>query len=101
MTERAQLSFSEDTLYVEGIVDFSTVVDLQTRGDLWLRNTAPQTCRLDLSKVVRCNSAATTLLLCWLRTAQRLDKQLLIGQVPAALRSLMDLGGLESLLPTG
>ena len=100
MTNTATLSFTDNTLYVEGIVDFNTVVTLRDQGDQWLRTQAPSPCHLDFSRITHCNSAATTLLLSWLRTAKHVDKIATIEQVSPALRSLMDLGGLENLLST-
>lgn len=100
MDGQASIQTGKDTLFVEGEVNFHTVVRLCAQGDHWLYNEAPQTCRLDLSRVTRCNSAATTLLLSWMRTAQHSGKQLTICHTPAELRSLLDLGGLQELLPT-
>ncbi|GAB3114891.1 STAS domain-containing protein [Aestuariicella hydrocarbonica] len=98
MVDHASLSFSNDTLSVEGSVDFSNVVALCHSGDQWLRDQAPEHCKIDFGKVSRCNSAATTLLLSWMRTAKSVGKVASIDQVPPALRSLMDLGGLDMLL---
>lgn len=100
MNSQASIQTDKDTLFVEGVVNFHSVVSLVAQGDRWLRSEAPAECRLDLSRVTRCNSAATTLLLSWMRTAHRCDKELTICHTPAALRSLLDLGGLEELLPT-
>lgn len=99
MANHASLSFDNDTAFVEGEVDFTTVVPLRRQVEAWLRGAAPENCHLDLGKVTGCNSAATTLLLSCLRTANGVGKILVIGHIPSALRSLMDLGGLEHLLP--
>ncbi len=98
MNATASLDVSADTLYVQGVVDFSSVVALLHSGNDWLRQRAPASCQLDFSRIVSCNSAATTLLLSWLRTADAAGKQVRVTGVPERLRSLMDLGGLQDLL---
>lgn len=100
MANHATLTIDNDTAFIEGEVDFSNVVMLSRQGSDWLRQHAPTVARLDLSRLRRCNSAATTLLLGWLRTANAAGKTLSIHNIPGQLRSLMDLGGLEHLLPT-
>ena len=96
--KRAALQFTDTTLWVEGEVDFATVVALCTEGTQWLRTTAAATCRIDFSRVSQCNSAATTLLLHWLRAAQSVNKTVTIDNIPHTLQSLLKLGGLDNLL---
>jgi phospholipid transport system transporter-binding protein len=52
----------------------------------------------DLSGVQRCDSSAVALLLAWQRTAQGVGKRLELRSVPASLRSLATLYGVESLI---
>ncbi|MYM63088.1 lipid asymmetry maintenance protein MlaB [Pseudomaricurvus sp. HS19] len=99
MNAVASLEFGGDTLYVQGVVDFHSVVALLHAGNDWLRQQAPPSCQLDFSRITSCNSAATTLLLSWLRTAADVDKQVRVSALPERLRSLMDLGGLQDLVP--
>lgn len=100
MGSHATLSIDNDTAVIEGDIDFTNVVNLSRQGDDWLRRSAPAEVKLDLSGLQRCNSAATSLLLGWLRTASDVDKTLTILHIPQQLRSLLDLGGLQELLPT-
>ena len=99
MKTTATLDFSADTLYVQGVVDFGSVVALLHAGNEWLQRRAPERCTLDFSRITSCNSAATSLLLSWLRSAAAAGKEAQVAGVPERLRSLMDLGGLQDLLP--
>jgi phospholipid transport system transporter-binding protein len=83
---------------VDGVLDFASVIPLEKEGETWLREQAPASCRLDLSGVSGCNSAATALLLSWLRTARAAGKTLAVDNVPQGLRALMHLAGLEDVL---
>lgn len=100
MKATATLQIENDTAFVKGELDFDSVVFLAREGDAWLSGPAPGRCQFDLSQVTRANSAGTALLLNWLRVAGLVNKQLQIVGVPEGLRSLMNLGGVESLLPT-
>lgn len=94
MGNQAQITTSGDTLAVAGRVDFSNVVQLYEQGDTWLQVSAPGDCRLDFGGITQCNSAATTLLLSWLRSGSRCGKNISVANIPATMESLMDLGGL-------
>ena len=100
MSQPARLEFEGAGMRLGGIVDFTTVAALEMEGDQWLREQAPILCRLDLGGISHCNSAATALLLSWLRTAHSVGKTLTIENVPQALRGMMHLAGLEELLVT-
>ncbi|WP_317932957.1 STAS domain-containing protein [Halioxenophilus sp. WMMB6] len=95
---KAHITIADGRLSVHGVVDFASVVALRNAGEAWLKNEAPNQCCIDLSQVSQCNSAATTLLLCWLRSAEQLSKTVTIESMPTALRSLLDLAGLDTLL---
>ncbi|MBU3071278.1 STAS domain-containing protein [Aestuariicella sp. G3-2] len=99
MPSEVSLSFKGDTLLLEGVLDFTNVVSLYQKGNQWLQTEAPEHCKIDFGGINRCNSAATTLLLSWLRTAKKSGKHVSIEKIPTEFRSLMTLGGLESLLP--
>lgn len=94
----AKVIATDNRLSVIGTLNFSTVASLRAEGDDWLREHAAHECYLDLSQVSLCNSAATTLILCWLRAANGAGKKLLIEGVSPTLSSMMDLGGLHSIL---
>lgn len=98
MNGSATLDFSTDGMHLVGEVDFANVVELAHKGDSWLRERAPDRCRLELGGVTRCNSAGTALLLAWMRTASSAGKQLSVDNPPASLTALMQLSGLQHLL---
>ena len=98
MNEMAKLNIDKDSVRIEGVIDFSTVVELRDAGTQWLKNSAPAQCQIDFSGVTELNSAATALLLDWLRLAKELKKELAITQVPQRLRDLMQLAELEDVL---
>ena len=54
---------------------------------------------VDLAEVEAADSAAVSMLLSWLRNAQRHDAKLTIVNVPENLRSLADLYGVADALP--
>lgn len=83
---------------VSGVLDFATVIPLLDEGDRWLREAAPASCYVDLDGVNDVNSAATALLLGWLRSARKAGKQLTIHNIPDKLNSLMELMDLGTLL---
>lgn len=98
MSGQASLHIEDGGMKVSGELNFSSVIPLQLQGSQWLLNEAPQACYVDLSEVTHANSAGTTLLLSWLRSAKAAGKQLTIRNMPAMLTSLMELIGLGSLL---
>jgi len=56
---------------------------------------------VDLSAVTEADSAALALLLDWRRTARAAGHTLTVSGLPAGLRSLAALYGVDALLPTG
>lgn len=99
MNQPARLEIDADRIRVVGAIDFASVVPLERQGADWLRELAPQNCRLDLGAVSRCNSAGTALLLSWSRTARAAGRELTIENIPDSLRGMMLLAGLEDVLP--
>ena len=53
---------------------------------------------LSLRKVERIDSAGLALLIEWSCLARKQDKQLVLKDIPASLRSMIDVGGLEEVL---
>ena len=54
--------------------------------------------RLDLSDVVRIDSAGLALLVEWTCVARRQNKKLVLEQIPESLRSLIEVSGLREVL---
>jgi phospholipid transport system transporter-binding protein len=57
--------------------------------------------RFDLSSVTRCDSSAVALVLEWQRAARARGLKLELSGIPASLRSLAVLYGVDSLIPSG
>lgn len=100
MSSIAKLKINNEVARIEGVIDFVSVVHLHVLGEQWLANEAPNICCFDFSEVSECNSAATALLLAWLRIAKQHNKKINIIGVPKRLRDLMVLAGLEDILAT-
>lgn len=98
MVSKANLVMDKDSARIDGDIDFSNVVELRNQGAQWLKGSAPQKSCFDFSGVQACNSAATALLLDWLRTAKEVNKEITIENVPHRLRALMQLAELEDVL---
>ncbi len=99
MSIPASIAITADCMSVAGEIDFTSVVSLEREGEAWLRTQAPQKCRVNLSAVSRSNSAGTALLISWLRTAASAGKNLQLEQLPQSLAALIQLGGLDDVLP--
>jgi ABC-type transporter Mla MlaB component len=84
---------------VSGKIDFVSVVSLEQEGITWLQDQAPTDCKVNLSGVVSSNTAGSAPLISWLRTAAAAGKCLQIERVPRSLGALLDLGGLDDVLP--
>lgn len=95
---RAALAIDGATLSISGVLDFESVLDLDTKGDDWLARSAPPQCDLDLAGVTYSSSVGIALVLRWLRAAQAAGKVLSIKNIPADMRALARVGGLESVL---
>ncbi|MCC6207860.1 MAG: STAS domain-containing protein [Gammaproteobacteria bacterium] len=87
-------------LNVSGELNFSTVPALLERGSALLAGCEGQV-RLDLGGVTRADSAGLALLIEWLRVARRGRARLEIRNMPAQLRAIARVSGLDSILPMG
>lgn len=88
-------------LSVTGGVDFEGAAELAGAGSQWLsKQAASSLVVLDLSGVDRVSSAAISVMLEWLRQAQR--QHLIVQAVVLSppLRRLAEIAGIDSLLPT-
>ena len=99
MPGQASLSFSGDRMCVSGVIDFASVIPLESEGQTWLRQEAPEACVVDMGGVSQCNSAGAALLLSWLRTAGNTGKTLRIERLPENLLAQVHLADLEDVLP--
>ena len=89
---------TDDTLYIAGELDFTSVAQLCQAGCQLLQS-AQSISRVDLSGVRYANSAGVALLVEWLATAQRAGHSLTFTNLPAQMRSIIRVAALESILP--
>jgi phospholipid transport system transporter-binding protein len=86
-----------DTLAIVGELDFASVADLWESTQPLFQ--AEPIRRIDLSSVHRSNSAGVALLAAWLHTAHHDQRQLVFVNVPAQMRAIIQVAGLETILP--
>ncbi|GAB2593132.1 STAS domain-containing protein [Nitrincola alkalisediminis] len=92
----SKVELKESTLYLSGDIVFATVVDMRD-AFVKLMNTQARDAKLsvDFSGVGRVDSSALSLWLCGLRAAKNQNIQLSPLSIPADLRSIAELVGLE------
>lgn len=98
MASRASVTAAGDTLALAGVLDFESVLDVDSLGRQWLQGEAPAQCNLDLAAVSYSSSVGIALLLGWLRVARQQHKTLKILRMPADMVALAQVGGLADLL---
>ena len=89
---------AEHTLKIKGHVGFKSVVGLKKQGEEFLRS-GPRQCVIDLSGVAGGGSAAVSLLLSWMRYSKARNVQLNYCDVPTDMLDIVQLYGLDQLLP--
>lgn len=90
----------EGELAVSGDVDFDVAAPLAAAGSKWLaEQPVSRGLHLDLRGVDQVSSAALSVMLEWLRSAQRAGLEVEGVQLSPALAKLTALAGLDSLLP--
>ncbi|MGE0371222.1 MAG: lipid asymmetry maintenance protein MlaB [Gammaproteobacteria bacterium] len=87
-------------LSVSGELNFATVPALLERGAALLAAGGGRI-RLDLGGVTRADSAGLALLIEWLRLARSRRASLEIVNMPAQLRAIARVSGLDGILPSG
>ena len=95
---RAALAIAGNTLSISGVLDFESVLDLDTEGAQWFASAAPAQCELDLSAVTYSSSVGIALVLGWIRAAQKAGKALAIKNIPADMLALARVSGLDAVL---
>jgi phospholipid transport system transporter-binding protein len=83
-------------LVVRGRLTIATVPALFKTG---LQHLSSEDLLVDFSRVEAVDSAAVSMLLAWLRAAQRSERTLRVTGLPEDLLSLADLYGVTELLP--
>ena len=83
-------------MVVDGSLNIETVPAIFDTG---LRHLAGEDFQVDFSQVTSVDSAAVSMLLGWIRTAQRIRRDLRVKGLPEDLLSLARLYGVAELLP--
>jgi phospholipid transport system transporter-binding protein len=86
-----------DTLRVRGELDFDSAADLWAISEATLQ--AESIRWIDLSGVQRSNSAGVALLVEWLHQARRRRRKLAFINIPAQMRAIIAIAGLDAILP--
>ena len=86
-----------DTLWVQGDLDFDSVVALWNATESLFANGSPT--RIDLNGVSRANSAGVALLVAWLGRVQRHQQAVVFVNVPAQMRAIIAVADLDTVLP--
>ena len=90
---------SGDGCYVlSGKLTFATVPQIYTQSNTLLDNNS-SSLTLDLQGVTHTDSAGLALMMEWMRTAQRQEKEIHFKNVPAQMLSIARLSGLDTILP--
>ncbi len=92
----ANIIFENNRLCVIGSVTFANVAEITRAGMTVINQMEPV---VDLEKVTELDSAAVSMLLAWLRAAQKNSQQLRLINLPQNLVSLIKLYDLTELLP--
>jgi phospholipid transport system transporter-binding protein len=93
----ATLERKGQTLYVRGELDFDSVAALLDATEPPFATDPPT--HIDLSGVIRANSAGIALLVEWLIQARRHGQELTFINVPAQMRAIIAIADLDAILP--
>lgn len=81
-------------LKVSGDLNFTSILSLRKKGEKLIA-ASPDEVEIDFSGVNASGSAAVSLMMCWLRTACRLDKAIHFSNVPDPLERVIAVSGLS------
>jgi phospholipid transport system transporter-binding protein len=95
----AQLRIENTTAYIEGVLDFDTVLELLPQ----LRNAilSMAVANVDLTSVSYSNSAGVALLLDAVREAKKNHKVITLHNIPKDMSDLIRISGLQDVLKIG
>ncbi len=83
---------------LEGRVTFDNLIALREAGEDAIAGSGDQTV-VDVSGLESANSLAVALLMAWFRAAERLGKALSFTGLPDELISIIELSGMDAVLP--
>jgi ABC-type transporter Mla MlaB component len=87
-----------DRLAVRGALTFDTARVASAAGLRALTASAPRKLEIDFAEVTAADSAGLAVCLVWLARAKREGRELRLTNLPASIRSLARISGIESLI---
>lgn len=83
---------------LSGEVTTDDAMSVRREGERLLKDAATLV-TVDLSGITRSTSAAISVLLCWMREAERLDKKMQFANMPDKMFDVARVSGLDAVLP--
>jgi phospholipid transport system transporter-binding protein len=96
MTNTVSIEYQDNSLLINGELNFATVMTLWKESMAKLANY--DVLQFDLARVRASNSAGLALLLEWLKYAKHANKKIFFKNIPANLASIIDVAGLHNIL---
>ena len=97
MTKVVSLVSTEQGFSVQGSVSFANAVELRAHGEQ-LMGGITSTCEIDLSLMRDQDASSVSLLLCWMRFAQKTGKTIQFTHASFSLVRMQKLFGLEKII---
>jgi phospholipid transport system transporter-binding protein len=97
MAESQIIYKNQDLMAVRGAINYVNVVALRKRGENLIRQ-MPRPCNISLVDIYSVNTCVVSLLLCWLRYANKHGKSITFIDMPDKLNHLLDLSNLRQLI---
>ncbi|MEY4588230.1 MAG: hypothetical protein RL497_306 [Pseudomonadota bacterium] len=91
----AEITYSNGTLALNGVVDHGSVMALMQQGQKYIAQAETTSLILDWTHITYANSAALAMVLQWTRQAEASGKSILSQNAPEFLVSLARLSQLE------
>ena len=98
MSEGAVTLAGESELRLSGVLNFQTGPQLRKEGQALIKKALAKSLVVDCSAVTKSSSVGLSLLLCFIRDAQALNKPLSIRAMPEDMREIAQVSGLTELL---
>ena len=98
MTDAAVTLAGESELRLSGVLDYQTGPRLRKEGQALIKKALAKALVVDCSAVTKSSSVGLSLLLCYIRDTQALNKPMSITGLPDDMREIAQVSGLTELL---
>lgn len=98
MTDAAVTLAGESELRLSGVLDYQAGPRLRKEGQALIKKALAKALVVDCSAVTKSSSVGLSLLLCYIRDAQALNKPMSITGLPDDMREIAQVSGLTELL---